>query len=398
MVALTIAKKVLLGFGVSFFVATVATTPSSAQTSWTKHGDPVLTGGVDDQDVVKESGNYEMWYQVGVAIHYATSTNGVDWTEQGSVLEPGLAGEWDEFEVDGPAVIVDSGIYKMWYSTEAPLAKIGYAISPDGVSWAKLAANPVLDGEIPTVVKDGAIFRMWYVNTGGIFYATSPNGVDWTVENGAAPVIESNDIIGVAEVIRNGSIFQMWYELFQDGVDTIGYAYSTDGVTWSPREHVVLVPDLAWEMSELGDPSVVFTGAFANGEFDALYEMWYAGADDIGYATSTGIDLIKLLLSDNDLLWSDLPGLNLVGFDVVSGDLNTLGSTAGDFAMATMGCVENDWPDTTLSHGADPGMGAGIWYLVAPVLSNGTKTYDTLSSSQAEPRDFEIGVSGVDCP
>ena len=69
-------------------------------------------------------------------------------------------------------------------------------MSPDGVDWEKYANNPVLKvgaaGEWdqhnviqPAVIFDGAEYKMWYhgggtVGTNGIGYATSTDGVTWT--------------------------------------------------------------------------------------------------------------------------------------------------------------------------------------------------------------------------
>jgi len=74
-------------------------------------------------------------------------------------------------------VIVEDGTYRMWYSAAdlAPVYRIGYAESSDGIQWAK-RAEPVLGpGLYPgawdenmgnfSIVYDEPDFHMWY--TGG---------------------------------------------------------------------------------------------------------------------------------------------------------------------------------------------------------------------------------------
>ena len=108
-----------------------------------------------------------------------------------------------------PWVINDGGTYKMWYEGAAiwPQFQIGYATSPDGITWTKHGSNPVLSGTAsgwdgfqvyaPSVVKDGGTYHMYYSGTDNDYsqrwstgYATSADGIAWTKavpKPGAAP-------------------------------------------------------------------------------------------------------------------------------------------------------------------------------------------------------------------
>jgi len=241
---------------------------------------PVLAGlggeGYDDCMVLKDDESYKMWFQAesNQSIFYATSDDGIVWTEHPSpVLEPGPAGSWDEIEADGPMVIKESGLYKMWYSSEGP-SQIGYATSPDGINWTKNVGNPLLEGGSPTVVKDGATYRMWYnkdesgSDNDSILYAVSDDGIEWTIQNGGNPVLAYG---GSSFVIKENSTYEIWYECSDES--GICYATSIDGITWN------IFPDnpvVAWA----GDPTVIID--------EYQYKMWCITSEEDGvYYTST---------------------------------------------------------------------------------------------------------------
>jgi len=118
-------------------------------------------------------------------IAYATSDDGINWeTHLEPVLLPsGNFDSWEGTDVETPTVIKDKEAppgerYKMWYSAwveEKETYRIGYATSPDGITWKKYEGNPVLslgnkeawdwDGWTvadPMVLKMNGIYHMWY--------------------------------------------------------------------------------------------------------------------------------------------------------------------------------------------------------------------------------------------
>jgi beta-xylosidase len=114
----------------------------------------------DPSDVIKVGDLYYVWYSKGTispgydaTVWYATSTNGVDWTEQGMSLPKGEAGTWEGASVFTPNILVAEGKYWLFYTGVSrefgknydPDSKIGIAVSdsPDG-PWEKLATNPAL--------------------------------------------------------------------------------------------------------------------------------------------------------------------------------------------------------------------------------------------------------------
>jgi predicted GH43/DUF377 family glycosyl hydrolase len=143
---------------------------------------------------------------------YATSPDGIAWTKYGGnpVLNIGSSGSWDDIRANAPEVIYHDGIYHMWYSgSDGSHYRIGYASSMDGVSWTKYSGNPVLDlgpsgswddhnVAWPSIVYDGSMYYLWYSGSDGVNtrlgYATSPDGISWT-KFMYAEVIDSFEII-----------------------------------------------------------------------------------------------------------------------------------------------------------------------------------------------------------
>ncbi|UCF08626.1 MAG: hypothetical protein JSW28_02755 [Thermoplasmata archaeon] len=181
---------------------------SSDGINWTKYSDnPVLEGGgnngwddesVEYPEVIYSNGLFRMWYSGRdttdkYRIGYATSADGINWTKSSSnpVLDLGSVGEWDNYYVHSPTVIFDGGSYHMWYSgNDASTYRIGYATSPDGITWIKSENNPVLDigtsgswDDVhiasPEVIREESVYKMWcggqkHMVGGLIGYATAP--------------------------------------------------------------------------------------------------------------------------------------------------------------------------------------------------------------------------------
>ena len=116
--------------------------------------EPYYTGAVD---VIKEGSAWKMYYTSGTEwkivnnkpeicyhIKYATSANGIDW-ERNNVDCILPVHEYEA--VARPCVLVENGIYKMWYSkrninnfrTHPDYGyRGGYAESSDGINWTRL--------------------------------------------------------------------------------------------------------------------------------------------------------------------------------------------------------------------------------------------------------------------
>lgn len=315
---------------------------SSVHTSaWIKYaGNPILRPGylttnsndyysLSDSCVLKVTNIYKIWYTASgftsitannhAAIHYAESSNGIDWIKytNNPVIDITTNG-WDAFAIETITVLIDHAAratqrYKAWYCgkiTNAGLSAkydIGYATSSNGIHWTKYAGNPVLikgsasewDNEFiegPTVIYDSGTYKMWYAGldtiansqpTDGkvsIGYATSPDGINWTKYPGN-PVLTvgssgSWDSITVQDpcVIQDSNGFHMWYggkdATYAHYGQQTGYAYSADGTNWTKSgNNPVLMWGSAseWDHNTASYPTVLV-------ESNTL-KMWYTGKE-----------------------------------------------------------------------------------------------------------------------
>jgi predicted GH43/DUF377 family glycosyl hydrolase len=166
-----------------------ATSPEGI--SWTKDtaNNPILKKGApgwwDDfglsaGPVLKQGTTWKMWYNgfrsdtrwyTGLAV----SSDGVHWTKDtlnNPLLEFGAPGTWDEYEQWIADVLPDSLYYEAFYFGNAKQRAIGYAVSRDGVAWAKYEGNPILAPESSTdekavlfqssVLKTSYEYKIWY--------------------------------------------------------------------------------------------------------------------------------------------------------------------------------------------------------------------------------------------
>lgn len=251
--------------------------------NWVHHPTPVVRvgkeGAWDDEDietptVVKRGGVYHLWYcgrgepegtdpitnpekypDACYRIGHATSEDGVNWVKdpQNPVVDLGTPYiDWDWLATAEPTVIVENGLFKMWYVGATIVSdrfylQIGYATSADGTSWNKFAGNPVISSwknngiTCPTVIHGKRYYELWYVvyseetglPAGPFKYAISLNGVKWVklpgiaLKKGSLPAWDWLGIFGPT-VLLDGQRYKMWYSGFKidlRGVHfAIGYA------------------------------------------------------------------------------------------------------------------------------------------------------------------------------
>ena len=178
---------------------------------------------------------YKMWY-LGSHIHkigLATSPDGIVWTKYSGnpVLVPGGNGGWDDGGLGEFTVFFNGTTYIMWYNGVVSQQKIGVATSLDGISWTKYSGNPVL---IPgssgwdnyhvytgPVIRNETCYQMWYSGQQGstvrIGLATSPNGFSWT-KYSANPILDvgppgawDSAYILAMSTVEKADKLMMWY-------------------------------------------------------------------------------------------------------------------------------------------------------------------------------------------
>ncbi len=219
------------------------------------------SGGVGAASLVRVGTSYYMYYSeysLGISIRLATSSDAKNWTRQGVVVAPGLAGSSDASGVTYEDVLLLGSTFQMWYSGLGSSGNyaIHHASSSNGKNWTPdgvviSASSEGVSGSVyaPSVLWDGGQFRMWFTHYDGVHtwirYATSGDGLSWMSRGVVlSPVADGIDNGGprMPDVLRVGTEFLMWYTCVGTSTGQICQARSTDGANYT-REGVVLGPD-----------------------------------------------------------------------------------------------------------------------------------------------------------
>ena len=192
---------------------------------------------------------------------------------EGDVIDPEEAStEFDSIFAIGPCVIKDGSIYKMWYTgwngefeklgngiANRIHYRIGYATSTDGMNWTKhsgaagagsiFAFNTGQESKSvahPHILKEtDGTYHIWYEAQGDdniwrIFYATSPDGINWTRQGLAVDKRKNGsfDALGTRNpvVVKRNGKYEMWYQGIGDSANRnchVLRATSTNGLYWT---------------------------------------------------------------------------------------------------------------------------------------------------------------------
>jgi beta-xylosidase len=213
---------------------------SAASLTFVKNPTQPIMLGHTEPDVIKVSGTYYMYYRKdstnGASINVMSSTDGLKWTERGTVLTKSSSG-WDSAEVIAPSVYLYNGKYYLYYEADDAKAPgkraigVASASSPTG-PFTKYSGNPVLKS---TLSWEGA--------------TSSGYGIVGT------PVISRGS---------NG-IFYLFYHGFKSGADRVGVAYSKSPLgPWTKEANnpiLGLGPSGSWDDAKVAPSSAYFDGS-----------------------------------------------------------------------------------------------------------------------------------------
>ncbi|MEZ4645502.1 MAG: hypothetical protein R3E31_22680 [Chloroflexota bacterium] len=181
--------------------ATEPVLPVGAPGSWDEYR-------LADPQIIFNGATFEMWYSAfdygdNRLIGYATSPDGFTWTKFGPpVFGGGDPGAWDEGHVGNQAIYFDGAGYHMWYTSNS---QIGYATSPDGITWTRYANNPVLLPGAGTQWGDHPVF-FDYGSDGAVLDGFSVTGGDACQEGGGGGVlIKSADVTIASSYIHHNN-------------------------------------------------------------------------------------------------------------------------------------------------------------------------------------------------
>lgn len=269
---------------------------------------PILESSGSDKDdlgvfhptVIKYNDIYKMWFTglsdnaVGY-IYLATSVDGLTWRRARStpVMSPGEAGTWDSQRVISGPVIVEDGIYRMYYtgwSNYSEKWEIGLAISLDGVSWAK-NPQPVYSGTedwefrviASSVIRVGTKYYLYYSGQEEDSeqwrqcVAISSDGMIWEAYSGNPILpVEYNwefDNTFYGSTIYDNSNYTMVYSAGNPERQGFGLAYSVDALNWEKEETnpIVALHNVDTDLVQITRPFFIKT----NNE----YRIYYTGKD-----------------------------------------------------------------------------------------------------------------------
>jgi len=290
--------------------------PASA--IWQKYaGGPVLGGKLGtcfDVSLLEDDGVFKMYFswRPKHSIAVVDSKDGIHWSDPRILIDPAKTG-WED-DINRPAVVKHGGLYHMWYTGQFNgHSSIGYALSKDGLQWQR-REKPVLEAEqvwekvalmCPSVLWDekSHLFRMWF--SGGeqyepdaIGYATSPDGIHWTKNDG--PIFQADPKnrweqykVTACQVLPWNGWYYMFYIGFRD-IDhaQIGIARSRDGVTdWERmKDNPIISPTVdGWDADACYKPFAIFD------KKSNQWLLWYNGRhgafEQVGLATKQGPNL-----------------------------------------------------------------------------------------------------------
>jgi hypothetical protein len=232
---------------------------------------PGRNGTFDDNGITMTSlvnvGDCKYVYYCGwnrrVSVPYALSIGVAVSHDGGSVYEKMFEGpimdrsKYNPIGVSAPCVVLDEGVFKIWYITftewksyngrQEPIFVIKYATSKNGIDWRtspKICIDSSYDGESfarPWVIKEGSTYKMWFSPRGPIGYreengqhymldyAESGDGENWERKPGACGLTTSSsgwdsEMIEYASVLKHGGAYHMLYNGNGFGKSGFGYA------------------------------------------------------------------------------------------------------------------------------------------------------------------------------
>jgi hypothetical protein len=235
------------------------------------------------------------------------------------ILELGEQGCFDDNGIMPSSIVDHNGKKYLYYIGWNPQVTVSYrlsiglAISDNGVDFKKYSNGPILDRDInepffntaPYVIIDDGIWKMWYVSCTGwkninewpepfylIRYAESKNGIDWVRKNiECIGYDEFTHAIGKPCVFKKEHLYHMIYS-YRNSLNyrndynksyRLGYATSIDGIKWDKKDDQINLKEPAqeWE-SIMQEYSTTYE---LKGKRYLIYNGNDFGKTGFGYAT-----------------------------------------------------------------------------------------------------------------
>lgn len=194
----------------------------------------IVVDGIFHMWYTARSGAYDGGATPSACIVHATSENSIDWLREEL---PCMKADrlWEKYSVQNPSVIFEDGVFKIWYiggDYEIGDA-VGYGTSADGVKWEKYDGNPIFINEpsrrwehlsigSASLLRHGDWYYMAYtayehLTHGRICLARSKDGINWERHRNNPIITGGNEgfwdvnYVSKPSMIFEGDQWRMYY-------------------------------------------------------------------------------------------------------------------------------------------------------------------------------------------
>lgn len=249
------------------------------------------------------------------SIAFSDRFNNGLWVRRGAVLGSGT-GE--------PTVLYESGTFKMWYATTSG---INYATSTDGLTWS-LQGNVISGSHIRnSVFKNGSTYYLYTANATDtqIDLYSSSNGTSWTlvatnvVPRGGVGTWDASHVANTHVFIEGGTWKMLYEGKGASNAWSIGYATSADGITWTKHASNPVI--VGANTAARGGPWVIKSGS--------TYYCWCHAA-----GPNAALPLWMTRYSSSDMVtWTEFAGGAANGLETAIEGLGLGAGQVGDVCL-----------------------------------------------------------------
>lgn len=240
--------------------------------------------------------------------------------ENNPVFKGTDADTWDRNIRERGFILLEDGIYKMWYSGYngggSDPKYLGYATSDDGIDWTRYSDEPMFSEkwtEDMFVVKHGASYYMFAEGENDVAHLlTSGDGIQWEEQGDLVILDTKGDPIPPpfgtpAVLVEDGE----WYLVYERNDLGLWLARSEDQITWkNVQDQPVL---------NIG-PELYDVGAVAANQvvrYKDKYYLYYHGSSDPNWndPNSNALWTSNVAVSTDLVKWTKYPGNPIVEGD-----------------------------------------------------------------------------------
>ena len=227
---------------------------------------------------------------------------------------------WDKHIRERGFILVENGMYRMWYTgyndSDNATKYLGYATSPDGISWTRYEKNPVFNQKW---TEDMFVFRVedkYYMYAEGLndvaHLLISDDGISWQEQGDLKVLTTKGDTIpgpyGTPSILIEN---RKWHLLYERNDEGVWLAVSDDHMIWTNVQDEPVLKK---------GPGNYDSGAVACNQvikFKGKYYMYYHGTSDAGWANQGAVSIwtSNVAMSTDLVTWTKYPGNPVVEGD-----------------------------------------------------------------------------------